>query len=209
MERCERTLIKHTNYIYEYINFIDEESINSIEKILSEEIESYDPDLKYLNGTRSNRGWNLGSFKGRNKKINEVNQYLEKVGYGILSQYYRDCPLVKSYHSPNGSIGSAMTYRLYNKNDQYNWHTDTTDGFRLLVSLIIYLNDDFKGGETLFLNDRLKIKPNKGSVLMFPCGPYFVHKSTPIKSGKKSIIWDCYFDIPKSLSETLREPRDK
>lgn len=205
MEKREGNLIKHTNYIYEYTDAIDTESADNLESVLREETKNISPSVEYLKETRRNNAWNLGIHQHDSENILKINKYLEEVGYSFLSRYYRDCPLVGKYHYINGSVGSAMNYRVYDERDEYNWHVDISDKFRLLVAFILYLNDDFEGGETLFLNDRLKISPKKGSVLMFPCGPYFVHKSTPIKSGRKSIIWDCYYDIPKSLVETLQK----
>ena len=209
MEKLETTLIKHTKYIYEYENALDKESTEKIDNILRQEVLSIDSDIPHIDNARNNHGWTLSFYQKENKNILEVNQFLEKLGYQYLTQYYKDCPLIKSYHKPNGSIGSFMTYRVYDKRDQYDWHTDSSSEYKFLVSFILYLNDDFVGGDTLFLNDGLKVKPKKGSVLMFPCGPYFVHKSTPIKSGMKHIVWNCYTDCPQEFVRALKSMTDK
>lgn len=209
MEQRKTNLIKHTKYIYEYQNAIDDNTVETIDFVLGKEVANLKPDVAYMDYTRNNNGWTLSMFQEKNKNIFDINQALENIGYKFLTQYYRDCPLVREYHKPHGTIGSFMTYRVYNEKDQYNWHTDASHEYKFLVALIIYLNDDFDGGDLLFLNDKIKVSPEKGSILMFPCGPYFVHKSTPIRSGRKSIIWDCYIDVPKALGEILLEGRDK
>lgn len=206
MEKLETTLKKHTNYIYEYENALDDTTLDRIKNNLEEEfsINEIDPDVFRLKSSRNNDAYTLGKYKN-NKVISDINDELEKIGYGYLVRYYEDCPLIKSYYQPYGIIGSAMTYRFYNKNDFYNWHVDSDGRFNLLVSFLLYLNDDFDGGSTKFLNDKLKVAPKKGSVLMFPCGPYFLHKSTPITSGTKHVIWNCYVDYPKEFVEAVQQ----
>ena len=83
-------------------------------------------------------------------------------------------------------------YRNYALKEEYKWHCDFHYNQRFILSGLLYLNDDFDGGGTRFLMDRLTVEPIKGSLLMFPCGPYFIHRSVPIKNGEKNIIWTCF-----------------
>lgn len=210
MEKLETTLIKHTKYIYEYTNVLSDESLDRIRNTLIHEcIEKNDPNMSRLKNTRDNDAYILAKLKSGNKKILDVDDELENLGYYYLKKYYSDCKLINSYYKPHGVVGSAMTYRVYSEKDQYNWHVDTDGRFNLLISFLLYLNDDYEGGHTKFLNDRLKVYPKKGSVLMFPCGPYFVHKSTPIKSGMKHIVWNCYTDCPQEFMRALKSMTDK
>lgn len=67
------------------------------------------------------------------------------------------------------------------------------------ATMLIYLNDNFEGGETEFLNLNLKLKaPKNGGILFRPletggnrCHPLALHKGCPILSGKKYIcnVW--------------------
>jgi hypothetical protein len=58
---------------------------------------------------------------------------------------------------------------------------------------MVYLNDIVEGGETEFLHQRKRIKPKKGTVLLFP--PYFTHthRGNPPLSNEKYAItgWMC------------------
>ena len=56
------------------------------------------------------------------------------------------------------------------------------------VSIIIYLNDNFEGGETYFDRQKCTIKPKTGQVLMFPSGVSHPHSSIEIKKGTKYVI---------------------
>lgn len=53
------------------------------------------------------------------------------------------------------------------------------------VSIVGYLNDDFEGGETFFDRQNLKIKPQQGSVVVFPSYYTHPHQSLPVSKGQK------------------------
>lgn len=51
----------------------------------------------------------------------------------------------------------------------------------------LYLNDDFEAGETEFLNQGLRVKPETGTVCIFPAGYTHVHRGNPPIGGTKYI----------------------
>lgn len=63
-----------------------------------------------------------------------------------------------------------------------------------MATLIVYLNDDFEGGETFFNNLNIKIKPQKGSALFFQynysdyLNEKSRHEGLPVTKGTKYII---------------------
>ena len=73
------------------------------------------------------------------------------------------------------------------------------NGGQRIVTLIIYLNDDYEGGHTEFTNLKKNYKLNKGDALLFYslekngnlCHPLSLHSGTSVKSGEKYIanIW--------------------
>jgi predicted 2-oxoglutarate/Fe(II)-dependent dioxygenase YbiX len=54
------------------------------------------------------------------------------------------------------------------------------------LAFILYLNDDFEGGETVFENETI-IKPKKGRLLVFSNG-IFLHKVNLITKGERYVI---------------------
>lgn len=54
-----------------------------------------------------------------------------------------------------------------------------------LMSAIIYLNDDYEGGELYFPEQGVTIKPEAGSVVVFPSVEPFYHEPLPVTSGTK------------------------
>ena len=53
------------------------------------------------------------------------------------------------------------------------------------ISSVLYLNDNYEGGEINFPNQDICIKPKAGSIVVFPSIPPFVHESKKIISGTK------------------------
>jgi prolyl 4-hydroxylase len=53
------------------------------------------------------------------------------------------------------------------------------------VSIVGYLNDDFEGGETFFDRQEIKVKPKKGSAIVFPSYYTHPHQSLPVTRGRK------------------------
>lgn len=65
-------------------------------------------------------------------------------------------------------------------------HADQYDGnMTLKYSMVAYLNDDYVGGELEFPNQNVKIKPEAGSIVIFPSSVPYLHKSNEIISGEK------------------------
>jgi len=62
-------------------------------------------------------------------------------------------------------------------------HTDQHTDPSIRYATILYLNDDYEGGELFFENIGLKIKPDRGSLLVFPGTEEFAHGVKSVKSG--------------------------
>jgi len=53
------------------------------------------------------------------------------------------------------------------------------------ISVVLYLNDDYVGGELFFREQGVKIKPEAGSIVIFPSVEPYYHESLPVESGIK------------------------
>lgn len=53
------------------------------------------------------------------------------------------------------------------------------------ISVVLYLNDDYVGGELFFNKQNVKIKPEAGSIVIFPSVEPYYHESLPVESGIK------------------------
>ena len=73
-------------------------------------------------------------------------------------------------------------------------NTFKKDWGQRVLTILIYLNDDFEEGSTYFPNLKLNLKaPKYGGVVFYPdnCNPDSLHTGTPVKTGTKYIcnIW--------------------
>ena len=85
-----------------------------------------------------------------------------------------------------------ISFLKYNTDQKYDWHVDqsfkrcgpkSTQSDLRLISAVVYLNDDFEGGETEMPE---KIwKPKKGKALIFPSHWTFPHQARPVTKGTK------------------------
>lgn len=90
--------------------------------------------------------------------------------------------------------GEAMQILRYRPGQQYRNHYDfvqSSDNQRFQTALI-YLNHDYKGGETCFVKTGLKVKGRKGDALVFRSAlpdrtldPLSEHAGLPVLSGTK------------------------
>jgi prolyl 4-hydroxylase len=53
-------------------------------------------------------------------------------------------------------------------------------------SVVLYLNDDFTGGETSFPALGAVVRPRTGHALTFP--PFFAHRADPVVAGEKYVF---------------------
>lgn len=81
-----------------------------------------------------------------------------------------------------------ITFLKYFENTFLGPHTDSQPDKDGHISCVIYLNDNYEGGELRFNNHNITIKPEAGSIFVFPSQPPFVHQSLSVKSGEKYLI---------------------
>lgn len=70
-------------------------------------------------------------------------------------------------------------------------HVDWNEqNFDITYTIVVYLNDDYDGGELFFVEPdiNVKIKPKKGSIVMFPSVLPYLHQSCEITRGRKMLI---------------------
>lgn len=81
------------------------------------------------------------------------------------------------------------------------WHTEQNSGNTSNRSLawMIYLNDVDNGGETEFLYQHMKVKPEAGKVVIWPAGITHPHRGNPPYSGDKFVLTGWFELCPNNL----------
>jgi predicted 2-oxoglutarate/Fe(II)-dependent dioxygenase YbiX len=117
--------------------------------------------------------------KDNNPDIRRINNILKHAIVGASENY-------GEVHGIN--IGSLMPLSIskYSTGKSMGPHVDDyNNGDDPNISVVLYLNDDYQGGEIYFKEQGLKIKPEAGSIVIFPSVEPYYHESLPVISGTK------------------------
>ena len=75
------------------------------------------------------------------------------------------------------------------------WHDENTHLMHAnrCLTWMIYLNDDYEGGETEFLYYKKRIQPEKGKLLIWPAGMTHCHRGGLVLKGTKYIVTGWFY----------------
>lgn len=120
---------------------------------------------------------------------------VEDVGLAA-SLWDRLNPFVPAVLDPWVVVGLNERFRFYryDEGQRFAPHFDgffqRDNGERSQLTCLIYLNDDFTGGETKFYDDdkvlRSTIRPERGAALLFE--HLQLHEGAPVTSGRKYVL---------------------
>lgn len=164
-----------------------EDVINDLEKLCS------DPN----SGIHWNRATTIGNGIWQEQRTNldmSLTYYLNSTENPNVKNlhnlfYYLIVNYATSYHQMFGINESfwleGFNILKYNNGQEYKAHYDSSTGVGRHISCLLYLNDDYTGGELEFPNFQLKIKPQKGMMILFPSNYAYTHIAHPVTDGTK------------------------
>jgi hypothetical protein len=126
---------------------------------------------------------NLGPRDEHNSELIDLHQEIyEKLKY-CVDDY-------ASYWGINVTYYEAFNFVKYEgEGSHFNIHADHGPAYNCTVSAVIYINDDYEGGELKFPRmDNLIYKPRVGDIVLCPSNYIYEHASLPIKSGTKYCV---------------------
>lgn len=84
---------------------------------------------------------------------------------------------------------SEMRVVRYDEGGFFKTHSDTGTGDRRHFAIVVYLNDDFEGGATIFPLANCKVLPEAGKAVVFEAGR--LHRADTIRKGTKyvAVTW--------------------
>ena len=110
-------------------------------------------------------------------------EFMKNVG-NCLSEYIRvECPFLQQ----NTFVSSVTLIQKTEPTQGYHsFHNEncTYDLYCRSMAWMTYLNDVKEGGETEFLYQKLKVKPKKGTTLIWPGGYTHMHRGNPPMEDK-------------------------
>jgi predicted 2-oxoglutarate/Fe(II)-dependent dioxygenase YbiX len=113
----------------------------------------------------------------------------------------RAAPLVPEHfggHWRAVGLNERLRFYRYEVGQMFNWHYDGAfsrdSSEESHFTFMVYLNDDFEGGETVFArgarqmppNPTLRVKPRKGQALLFHHP--ILHKGDTVSRGRKYVL---------------------
>lgn len=114
----------------------------------------------------------FGNFKPQFQKCFE--QYSDE--YSVLKDF-----ALNIYYSKIQKTKPGGGYHI--------WHCERNNLFssNRVFAFMVYLNDIAEGGETEFLYQKMRVKPTKGTVVIWPSDWTHTHRGNPPLSGVKYI----------------------
>ncbi len=107
----------------------------------------------------------------------------------LWKRLYRCAPAIVSNRRVAG-LNERLRFYRYDAGQDFGAHTDgcyaRANGERSLLTLMIYLNADFAGGETFFLQSKKLIAPETGKALVF--SHHLWHEGRRVTEGRKYIL---------------------
>jgi predicted 2-oxoglutarate/Fe(II)-dependent dioxygenase YbiX len=79
----------------------------------------------------------------------------------------------------------AFNFVKYLPGKYFKIHGDHGPYYTCTVSAVVYLNDDYEGGEIQFTRQGLTVKPEAGDIILFPSNFVYEHASLEVFSGTK------------------------
>ena len=123
----------------------------------------------------------------------------DAAGFPIVSEWPAIHAINRRFAAASGTTveqGEVLQILRYRPGQQYRAHLDAVPGLanQRSLTLLVYLNDDFDGGETCFTRLGIAHRGRKGDGLLFanclPDGrpdPLTEHAGMPVRSGTKRI----------------------
>ena len=113
-----------------------------------------------------------------------------------LIPYYLDEYAVLNH--TKSSLYDIKMKKAYPGGGFHKWHYDNSNflGSHRFLVILVYLNDNFSGGETEFLYLGQRVQPKKGTMIVWPAGFTHTHRGNPPLDGPKYTIrsWVQYQD---------------
>ena len=119
----------------------------------------------------------------------EVNQYLHSCFLHYINQFgsITQSPLIST---------DIKVQKTSPAGGYHVWHCENNNYQMAQRSLVwtMYLNDVEEGGETEFLYQSVRIKPKRGTVVIWPAHFTHIHRGNPPLSGDKYIATGWYIN---------------
>ncbi len=155
--------------------------IEKCEQYFEENEENEEMTLDIITHSANNEFWNKIKYELTSRLIYVMKQYYSRFDEEIyhLNKLHKELIIenitLKKYLPNKGKTATKCDFKI---ND---------DKYYRILTYVFYLNDTYSAGEYIFENG-IKIKPNKGAIILYPSDWMFSHREEQILSDSKYII---------------------
>lgn len=173
-----------------------QETIDILENVTSDEnsnvkFERAVTTASELNFLRTNYNLGLTEAGTTNEELRKLNNRFFDLTYSATSNYVK-----KFGDNFQFFYNEGFNVLKYQTGQEYKAHFDGLTPSGRSISPILYLNDDYEGGEIEFVNFGISIKPKAGMLVIFPANYAYQHIAHPVTSGTKYAIVTWLHDRP-------------
>lgn len=195
IERPETNIVYFKGAIKNY-----QEIIDAIESLSNDAVSDWRPwnghgsSTRYgdIKDVRKDKIVEINSDKDRAKAAFAINCLTNKMSecaieYADIFNIDRDALYyaVSLLTDPRTTMG----INKYDEGAFMGSHVDfNEDNYYLAYTIVVYLNDDYEGGELYFNDLDITIKPEAGSIIMYPSSAPYSHQSLKVLKGRKILI---------------------
>ncbi|GGX22516.1 prolyl hydroxylase family protein [Undibacterium macrobrachii] len=171
-------LVKLEENVFEIPAFLTDEECDSLIQ-LSESIGFNAADVQTTSGRQ------YYTHIRNNERADYQSSSLAETYWKLL------CRFELPNHENRNANGLSPHFRFYKylPGQKFNMHKDGRQrigGNETMYTFLVYLNEDYIGGETLFRNGNLKVSPKKGSAIIFEHQLW--HQGVEVESGMKYVL---------------------
>jgi len=106
-----------------------------------------------------------------------------------ITEYYNEFGILATNFEEAQHCRAMQIQRTSPGEGYHMWHFERNKSYaHRILAWTVYLNDDFEAGETEFLYQAKRIKPEAGSVCVFPADWTHTHRGNQPIDGDKYII---------------------
>ena len=164
----------------------------------------YTEDMQFMNSNAGRFDWAMDLMQMNatipglaERDLNDaliagLDQYIHRYGHLKTEVFYT--PVQKVQKTPAGG-------------GYHVWHDENTSMMHSARKMVwmVYLNDDFEGGETEYLYYSKRIQPKMGTLLIWPAGLTHVHRGGLVLKGDKYVVTGWFYLASDSYAREQQE----
>ena len=199
-----KNILSNTQQIIDNIEDLDERYINSPELHNRTVVQQWSPWINDSAGTNEVFCWQ--KFVPTMKQISEDDAFKDEQRnisirlHGAIDDalnHYSNALYPFAAKNVKAKEHASNLLR-YDKSGFLPAHQDQGVSTRVL-SVLLYLNDDYNGGEITFRQSGVTIKPEAGSLVFFPSNFLYVHEVAPVTKGPRYALPTWFHNVPSHM----------